>query len=312
MRLKVIGLIVLAGWLGCASLKTYDSRERAPASPSIQAAWVEPRLSHDQISDAAVVRVEVKLDLRAQARLGSLENLEISFLEKRYSFFPFTPEGNVMGALLPVPYLQVPGVYHVNILLKWGEDKTKILHQLPLEVYATDYDSETLQVARSKVTPPESVMERIRLERELTRSLYGDLTPQRIWGDMTQMPVNSIVTSPFGTKRIYNGELQSYHSGVDLRARTGAPIFVPFSGKVRLAQDLYYTGNTVILDHGYGLFTLYAHMSKLNVKEDQMLELGELMGLSGSTGRVTGPHLHWAAIVHGERVDPLKLMEVLP
>jgi murein DD-endopeptidase MepM/ murein hydrolase activator NlpD len=105
--------------------------------------------------------------------------------------------------------------------------------------------------------------------------------------------------------------MKSYHKGVDLRARTPLPIRAPEGGKVALAKDLYFTGNTVILDHGYGLYTIYGHMSKLGVKVGERVAKGAVLGLSGMTGRANGPHLHWGAVLMGEKFNPENLTRVL-
>jgi murein DD-endopeptidase MepM/ murein hydrolase activator NlpD len=117
------------------------------------------------------------------------------------------------------------------------------------------------------------------------------------------------VTSSFGSRRVYNGIQSSAHTGLDFKAPKGTPIYAASRGRVALAKNLFFTGNTVILDHGYGVLTLYAHMSKLKVKKGQMVEGGHLLGLSGMTGRVTGPHLHWMAIIHKQKVNPIGLTQ---
>ncbi len=114
--------------------------------------------------------------------------------------------------------------------------------------------------------------------------------------------------SPFGLRRFFNGQPRSPHSGIDLRAKDGTPIKSPNNGRIALVRDCYLSGNTVVVDHGGGLFTLYAHLSRVNVKQGQMVKKGEVIGLAGSTGRVTGPHLHWGVSLMGMRVDPQQFM----
>ena len=116
-------------------------------------------------------------------------------------------------------------------------------------------------------------------------------------------------TSAFGTRRIYNGKPRSPHPGLDLRAATGTTVNSSGAGRVGLAQELYYSGNTVIVDHGGGLFTLYAHLSKLLVEVGEYVRAGQAVGLSGATGRVTGPHLHWGAKIGNRPFDPTALLD---
>jgi murein DD-endopeptidase MepM/ murein hydrolase activator NlpD len=116
----------------------------------------------------------------------------------------------------------------------------------------------------------------------------------------------------FGVLSIYNGETRSRHSGADFLSPAGTPIAAPAAGRVLLAQDLYFTGNTVIVDHGLGLFSLFAHLSAIEVADGAAVAAGDLVGKVGSTGRVTGPHLHWTVRLGGARVDPLSLLASAP
>ena len=128
---------------------------------------------------------------------------------------------------------------------------------------------------------------------------------------MFQRPVEGKVTSAFGTRRLFNGKFKSYHSGVDFRGNKDTPVHAANDGIVRLAKNLYFSGNHVIVDHGLGLFTNYSHLSQIRVKPGQRIEKGQILGFAGSTGRVNGPHLHWGAKVNGTSVDPLQLLTVL-
>ena len=122
-------------------------------------------------------------------------------------------------------------------------------------------------------------------------------------------PVGGDPTSIFGTRRVFNGQPRSPHPGLDLRASEGTPVRSSGAGRVAIAQDLYYSGNTVIVDHGGGLYTLYAHLSSIDVAEDQEIGPGQIVGESGATGRVTGPHLHWGAKIGNRPFDPRALLE---
>ena len=114
----------------------------------------------------------------------------------------------------------------------------------------------------------------------------------------------------FGDRRIFNDIRRSTHGGVDITAPRGAPIIASNSGRIVLARDLYYAGNAVIIDHGLGLFSLSCHFSKITVKEGDLVRKGDLIGEIGSTGRVTGPHLHWGIKVFGSRIDPFSLLSL--
>jgi murein DD-endopeptidase MepM/ murein hydrolase activator NlpD len=123
--------------------------------------------------------------------------------------------------------------------------------------------------------------------------------------------MDSKITSSFGNKRLFNGKLKSYHNGIDFRAPIGTPVFASNSGVVRLAENLFYSGKVVILDHGNFIFTIYAHLSKIDVKAGQQVGKGQQLGLTGATGRVSGPHLHWGVKVNGAAVNPIQFVKTM-
>lgn len=189
--------------------------------------------------------------------------------------------------------------------------------ELILDTRSAHYGTEKLNVDPSRVNPPKSARARIERERMETRAIYQTVTPELIWeGGPFALPIQNgrpaseLLTSPYGTRRMFNGELKSAHLGLDLRARVGTPIVAPARGRVVLAKSLYYSGGTVILDHGYGFYTLYAHLSRIQAKVGDTVSIGAPLGLAGATGRVTGPHLHWTAIVHQTRFNPKYLFEL--
>jgi murein DD-endopeptidase MepM/ murein hydrolase activator NlpD len=124
-------------------------------------------------------------------------------------------------------------------------------------------------------------------------------------------PVSGVTSSPFGHRRILNDQPRSPHSGLDIAASTGTPVAAPAPGTVTITGEFYFNGNTVFLDHGQGLITMYCHLSEIKVTEGTQIERGEILGLVGATGRVTGPHLHWSVSLNGHRVDPELAIAVL-
>jgi hypothetical protein len=131
-----------------------------------------------------------------------------------------------------------------------------------------------------------------------------------LWSGNFVAPVPAQSTDSFGKRRIYNGKLASIHKGTDFRARPGTPVHAGNAGIVILAQPLYYEGNCVMIDHGFGLISISMHLSRIDVKPGQQVTRGQLIGLSGATGRVTGPHLHWAIRWQGAMLDPMKLLHL--
>lgn len=123
-------------------------------------------------------------------------------------------------------------------------------------------------------------------------------------------PIDSVITSPFGKRRFINGNPRSPHMALDLRGAVGKEIFAPMSGKVVMAEEHFYGGNKIILDHGGGLFTAYSHLDQFNVEEGEVVEQGVIIGFVGMTGRVTGPHLHWEVYLNEERINPELLIDL--
>lgn len=154
------------------------------------------------------------------------------------------------------------------------------------------------------VTPPPERLKRIKADRALvhqartTDSMREDFVQSFIW------PVRGRISGNFGNHRILNGTPKSPHTGMDIAAPAGTDIVAPLGGKVTMVSDLYYTGHTVIIDHGHGVSTVFAHMNKVAVTQGQVLSQGEKIGTVGATGRATGPHLHWGLNWYKERLNP--------
>ncbi len=168
-----------------------------------------------------------------------------------------------------------------------------------------------LSVNEAFVTPPASEEERIAREARLLDQIWKSPAPTRLWTEPFVRPVPGAANSAFGTRSIFNGKPRNAHGGADFLSPAGTPIHAPNAGRVVLARDTYFSGNTVIIDHGLGLFSMLAHMSVIQTHEGDSVERDEVVGLVGATGRVTGPHLHWAVRASGARVDPLSLLELL-
>jgi len=212
--------------------------------------------------------------------------------------------------LLAVKSGQRPGRYPltVNVLNRAGET---IRYHVDLQVVAAQRPVERLTLPPGMVNPrlPE-VLERIEKDSSRLQVIYRRNTPSRFW-DGFNRPVNDPVGSVFGLRRILNGQPKSPHSGVDFRSPRGRRVLAPAAGTVQLSDDLFYTGNTVVIDHGGGLVSVLAHMQSLLVKEGTTLTAGQPVGSVGSTGRSTGPHLHWTVRLGGVRTDPLALIRLL-
>jgi murein DD-endopeptidase MepM/ murein hydrolase activator NlpD len=202
-----------------------------------------------------------------------------------------------------------PGTYSASVEARSGERQVETSYSL--KVLPRRFPVRMLKVDPAFVNPPPDVEGRIAREAAELQQLWRKSSAELSWPGPFVPPIPSAVASRFGARSIFNGQARSPHSGADFASPTGAPVAAPNAGRVVLAKDLYFSGNTVILDHGFGLFSLLAHLSVIGVREGDSVATGQEIGKVGATGRVTGPHLHWAVRAGGARVDPLAVLAVL-
>lgn len=177
-------------------------------------------------------------------------------------------------------------------------------------VNAKEFPHETLKVTPGLVKPSTTNQKQIDADRKLTDSIYSHPLDSLQIKEPFKIPLNSKITSPYGIRRNYNNGLkQGEHLGIDFRGSDKTKIPAANRGKVVLARKLFLSGNIVIIDHGIGIYTQYHHMSKIVAKEGTMVEKGQTLGFVGSTGRVSGPHLHWGSKIHGNMIDASQLTE---
>lgn len=194
-----------------------------------------------------------------------------------------------------------------RLRLRWPDGSES---EVVVSVVRKDFPTERLRVEPKYVEPPAAVIARITAEKERLDALWAQVGGERLWRRSFQSPVEARPSSAFGLQRIFNGQRRSPHNGVDFPVGAGVPVAAANAGRVAVADDLYFTGNTVIVDHGHGLYTTYAHLSEVLVAPGQGVERGDVVGRVGATGRATGPHLHWGARLLAARVDPLQLLEL--
>jgi murein DD-endopeptidase MepM/ murein hydrolase activator NlpD len=219
------------------------------------------------------------------------------------------PDRNGAIALMPVPLDMSSGNYPLRGAVVDDQGKTTPF-ELELRVRHKERPQESLTLPERMVSPrtPEDLARIERESRLLNRIFSG--RSERSW-DRFEMPVDAPISSAFGQRRLMNGQPRAPHSGTDFRSAAGTPVRAMSSGRVALDEELFYTGKTVVLDHGEGLFSLYAHLASISVKPGQKVEAGETIGRVGSSGRSTGPHLHLTVRLLGERVDPISFLDVL-
>jgi murein DD-endopeptidase MepM/ murein hydrolase activator NlpD len=171
-----------------------------------------------------------------------------------------------------------------------------------------EFPKEELTVADQYVRPNPAEQARAAQEAKRLDRLWAAVSPERLWRGEFQRPAQGPLGTAFGLRRIFNGQPRSPHTGIDIRAKRGTPVVAANTGCVVLRNDLFFSGNTVVLDHGLGLYTAYLHLSEYRVSDDELVEKGQVIGLVGATGRATGPHLHFSARLGGARVDPWQLI----
>ncbi len=180
----------------------------------------------------------------------------------------------------------------------------------PIHVASREWSQSRLDVAPRFTSPSQQALERINRERATIRAVLDAASPEWLLDGPFRPPRPLDITSPFGQERMFNGEVQSRHTGLDLRGQQGEPAYAAARGRVALTGDFYFSGNGIFLDHGLGVYTGYFHLSEILVSDGQIVEPGQLIGRVGATGRVTAPHLHWSLWVAGSSLDAGSLLEM--
>jgi murein DD-endopeptidase MepM/ murein hydrolase activator NlpD len=279
--------------------------------PANAAAWTV-RVQPARLVNGGPVLFQVK----SPARLDSLGGI---WLGHELSF-SFDPASKTWFALAGVSLETVPGTYSIELTgeTTTGETKPgkmpgrKISFTRTFAVTRGKYPKTEVKLnVESKFTEPTPEQQKQIEEGVAVKKDYlNRVTPEREWSGEFTAPAEAEISDVFGAERVFNGKTQSTHFGLDFRVPTGTPVAAMNDGTVLLARPLYFEGNFVVLDHGQGLLTLYLHLSEFKVKEGDRVKRGQIVGLSGGTGRATGPHLHVAVRWQGTYLDPASLMRL--
>lgn len=189
------------------------------------------------------------------------------------------------------------------------ELKGLVTHEIKFVVKERDYFAEQLKVDPKKIKLSAKAEKRVIAEQIILNKIYASSPTEFLFDQAFMPPLNNHVTSVYGNRRVYNKEKKGQHLGIDYRAAIGDKVPAANAGKIAFAGDLFFTGWTVIIDHGLDIFTVYGHLSKTLVKAGDIIKRGDLIGLSGNTGRTSGPHLHWGTKVQGQYIDGFILIE---
>jgi murein DD-endopeptidase MepM/ murein hydrolase activator NlpD len=266
-------------------------------------AGTELRLSAPESSQGSLLLIEVKSAKPLAEVRGDWSEHEVLFWQPR-------AVGQIRRALIGVDLEKAAGKYELKVTGQTASGE-KMSCSAMVAVKAGRFATEKLHVGKQFVEPSPEQIKRANEERQQLREIFDRVTPERLWDGPFRVPLDGVsIGGNFGKRRILNGNPGSPHSGVDFPAPTGTPVHATQEGRVVLAEELFFSGNTVVLDHGLGIYTLYGHLSEIGVKAGDELAAGDVLGKVGATGRVTGPHLHWGLTVERARVNPLQLVKL--
>jgi len=204
-------------------------------------------------------------------------------------------------AIVGIPLDTKPGDY----TLRTGDDGAANT-TITFAIHDKQYETQRLTIKNKReVEPTADDLNRIRRESRIMEGAFTAWHQQNDVPLQFDLPAQGPMSSPFGLRRVFNGEPRNPHSGIDIAAPAGAPIHAPASGRVVALGNYFFNGNTVLIDHGQGLVTMYCHMSRIVVKKGQQVVRGDVIGYVGHTGRATGPHVHWGVSLNNARVDPV-------
>jgi len=240
--------------------------------------------------------------------LPGVQSVSASWLGHDVVFFR-TEGAKVWYALAGVSVETTPGRYDLTIKEVFANEKSAEI-RVKVKISAAAYPKITIKVSKQFTEPNPQQVQEITAEKDLKEKTFAAETPRRLWDGPFIPPVSASISDVFGTARVINQEVKSRHLGLDFGVPTGTPVHALNRGTVLLARPLFFEGNCVVLDHGQGLLSLYLHLSEFRVKEGDEVISGQVVGLSGGTGRATGPHLHLAIRWQGVYLNPAILLKM--
>jgi murein DD-endopeptidase MepM/ murein hydrolase activator NlpD len=238
---------------------------------------------------------------------GNPASVQGRFRDRSIPFFKTGREGE-FGALVGIDMADEPATVDLKAAITYQDGHQERMYQVVVQ--AEEFRVQSMTLPKDQVEPDAAALKRINLEKERVKAVLAGITSERLWSMGFMVPVEGTATGAFGSKRILNGQPRNQHSGEDISAPLGAPVKAANDGIVRMVDDQFFSGVSVILDHGLGLFTMYFHLDSATVKDGARVKRGDVIGTVGQSGRATGPHLHWAAWLNGSRVNPFSLAKL--
>jgi len=234
----------------------------------------------------------------------SFKTLKVKFNNRTYKSLQ-----NSSQIVLPISYYTKKGRYLLSIYGSYMDGK-KFKKKFYLKVKYGNYKKEILRVSKKKTSFGSKSLKRIRKESKEAKKIYAKFSSKK-YNKKFIYPLNSKITSQYGNRRLFNGKLKSYHSGTDFRAKVGTPIKASNDGVIKIAKHRFFAGGSVVIDHGEGIFTVYYHLSGIKVKVGQAVKRGKIVGISGKSGRVTGPHLHFGVVLQTSSIEALEFIKLM-
>jgi murein DD-endopeptidase MepM/ murein hydrolase activator NlpD len=257
--------------------------------------------SPQRLESGSPVLFKIELNQPAESLQGTWLNHALVFTRDR--------QANTWYALAGIDVEQAPGSYALD-LTATGANGGELHGSQQVTVLPATYKTTTLHVEEKYVAPDPATLERIAADKLVKDAAFAHQASQPLWNGSFRSPVPFTPTDSFGTRREFNGKLASIHRGTDFHAPSGTPVVAANDGVVIIARAMFYEGNLVVVDHGQQFSTLYMHLSKIEVKVGDRVHKGQRLGLSGATGRVTGPHLHFGVRWQGMYVDAVLLLKM--
>jgi len=272
----------------------------ATASPALDVQW--------QPESARTGRMLV-VDVAVSPTMAPVRSIEVTVDDKAGIAMPSSKDRRRYRLLAPIEIEAViePVTLAIDVVLT---DNEHLHWEKPVPIREGAYDKRKITVSRKFTSPSKLQQARAARESKALSAVLETTSSERLWRGSWARPTAGVETSPFGTLRTYNKKRKSRHLGLDLDGKVGDAIVAGNRGRVLMATDRFYSGGTVVIDHGQGLITMAFHMSRIDVIEGQLVDKGDPLGAIGASGQVTGPHLHFTVKLANVSVDPHQLLEL--
>ena len=255
----------------------------------------------EKIKQGDILLVTVKANPGAYKISGT-------FLDKPAYFYTDLNK-NSYSALIGIDMNTEPNLYTLSLVLE-NEKAKKIKKSYKIKVRPAKFGLQKLTLPKEMVELDEETLKRVRAEQEKIGKVWNIFTEEYLWQGNFIAPTEGELSSNFGLRRIINGEPKNPHNGIDFAAPEGAPVYAPNHGRVVFIDEQFFSGKSLIIDHGFGLFTMYFHLSEILVDDGEDIKKGQAIAKVGKSGRATGPHLHWGMRLNGAKVNPISIVNL--